>query len=124
MSPEKPLTQIIYLVALAMCGLYLFVINYLLQPLSWRQWFLNEVPVEIAIVNVFVLALLFFSLTLFSGRLPVPIRMAALLLLLVLGSFFKVSIDVAPLPSWTIIGIAVVVYFVMKRRSERGSTAV
>src|SRR5712691_13192548 len=108
---KKPsiLWEVAYLIILAIGGVYLFIINYIVEPASWRDWFVHRIPVELAVLNVIVLIALFFSLTLYFDRLTLAIRYLCLSAIICLGSFLKISIQVAPLLGVPIILVSILV---------------
>ena len=114
-------SEVAYLVLLTIGMVYILVINYIVEPVSWREWFVQQIPPALAVLNLIVLIALAFSLTLYIHRLPLPIRYLALAAVICLGSFMKVSVDVAPLIGLPILLVSIFVYSILqwKRRRNR-----
>jgi uncharacterized membrane protein len=112
-------SEMAYLILLAIGGVYLFVINYVLEPASWRGWFVQRVPPEAAVLNILVLVVLFFSLTLYVRRFPLAVRYLLLITIVCLGSFLRISVDRVPLVALPIILVSMLVYSILWRKRRR-----
>jgi hypothetical protein len=111
--------EVIYGLAFMTAATYIFVVNFLFEPSSLREWFLRTIPFEIAAANLMAVALLILCLSVFSARFPLFVRYGLLAALFILGSFLKVSGDMAPVFAFILLAIAVAIYLFVKLRRKR-----
>jgi hypothetical protein len=120
-TEEQPdnLPKLILLTLTAIGGIYIFVVNYIFQPASWREWFAQHVSPELAVLNLVGLVALSFSVTLYGRYFPLSIRLLLMLGIILLGSFLRSSIESAPSTGVPIILVAVVLYIILHQKRQK-----
>ena len=118
-KPINPFSEVAYVILLAIGGVYIFIINYVFEPASWRDWFVNRLPPEIAVLNIIALVVLFFSLTLYVRQFPLAVLFLLLFAIVCLGSFLRISVDRVPLVALPIILVSMLIYSLLWRNHKR-----
>jgi hypothetical protein len=90
------------------------------QPITWRNWFIQQVPTELAVANIIVLVVLFFSLTIFASKVPLGLRILVVLVTMCLGTFLRVSAETAPVQALSILGVSWIAYTWINRKRRSG----
>jgi len=116
--------ELALLILLTIGGIYIFAINYIAQPASWREWYLRQVPPELAVLNLLVLIALSFAITLYSRYLPLAVQFLFILGIIFLGSFLRLSIEVAPSIGVPTILASVVLYIILRQKRNRAKDAI
>lgn len=110
------LAELGYLLLVAAGAIYLFLINYVFEPISWREWFIARIPKELAALNLVVLMILYFCLTHFAHKFSLSVRYLFLVTTICLGSFLKASGQAVPLVAFGVFLILVVSHLIMQKR--------